>query len=873
MFSFLRSIPQDSWWSQARGRASIAALSMAGFLLAAAARPQAVTPIRIDASLPYRDPGPALYGQSSAASPSGVTLGLNSRYLTLGGKPWLPVMGEFHFSRYPRAEWEDEILKMKAAGVNIVATYVIWIHHEEIEGQFDWSGQRDLREFALLCARHGMFLVARIGPWDHAEVRNGGLPDWVLKEGLTRVNDPAYLASVRAWYGQIAAQLRGLLWKDRGPVIGIQLENEYSLRGPGAGEAHIRELKKIALASGLEVPLYFVTGWDNAAVPRRAVIPVYGGYPAAPWDGSRTKLPPAEVYAFRFQNRVASNVNAEGSRDVAGAQSPSPESVPYLTAEIGAGNQITYHRRPVLHADDIAAMVPVMLGSGVNLYGTYMFHGGENPDGKLSTLQESQATGYPNDLPIKSYDFQAPLGEFGQERASFHKLKVFQYFLSDFGADLAPMTVHAPASTPRDNRDFTVPRASVRSCGDPGFIFFNNYVRGYTMPERRAAQFLIRLPGGSLAVPRHPVDLPSSAYFIWPFNFRAGGLTLRYSTAQLFTRLESASLTTLYFEAIPGVPAEFAIDRLTVRDLHSPGAQNAIARGVIYLTNIQPGLDSPIDLTSTAGKRIRLVVLTAEQAEDAWKVRIGGSEHLLITAQDFFADPAARPERIWLRSRSGPDFAFSITPPLAGPLTSSLPLAQTAAGGEVHYTAHAQPRVVDLDYRQVAPSGVAPPVKIGPAPAWRSQGVAEAPSAAPLPQAARWSIAIPAGAMTGLSNLFLKIEYQADVARFSSAAHLLTDDFYDGRTWSIGLARFLPPSSGASFELSILPRRSDAPVYFELLRPPALGPAGQIGIVDAIRLVPEYQLVLGAAHRIPSTCTHAGQPPPPAPKLPSRGPS
>ena len=112
--------------------------------------------------------------------------------------------------------------------------------------------------------------------------------------------------------------------------------------------------------------------------------------------------------------------------------------MPYFTAEIGGGIEDTYHRRPVIQPDDIAAMFPVMLGSGVNLYGTYMFQGGENPDGKLSTLQESQATGYPNDLPIKSYDFQAPLGEFGQERASFRKMKVFQYFLNDFGADWRP---------------------------------------------------------------------------------------------------------------------------------------------------------------------------------------------------------------------------------------------------------------------------------------------------------------------------------------------------------------------------------------------------------------------------------------------------
>jgi hypothetical protein len=211
-----------------------------------------LTPIRIDASQPYREPEPAHYDGGSAKSPSGGTLAVNSRYLLRDGRPWLPVMGEFHFTRYPESRWEEEILKMKASGVEIVATYVIWIHHEEIEGQFDWKGRRDLRTFGQLCAKHGMYLEARIGPWSHAEVRNGGFPDWLLKKGPTRVNDPVYLSYVRAWYGQIAQQLKGQLWKNGGPVIGIQLENEYSNRGPGAGDAHILELKRLALESGLD---------------------------------------------------------------------------------------------------------------------------------------------------------------------------------------------------------------------------------------------------------------------------------------------------------------------------------------------------------------------------------------------------------------------------------------------------------------------------------------------------------------------------------------------------------------------------------------------------------------------------------------------
>jgi hypothetical protein len=83
-------------------------------------------------------------------SPAGRVLSINNRYLSLDGTPWLPVMGEFHYSRYPEAEWEREILKMKAGGVDIVATYVFWIHHEEVEGQFDWSGQRNLRRLVEL---------------------------------------------------------------------------------------------------------------------------------------------------------------------------------------------------------------------------------------------------------------------------------------------------------------------------------------------------------------------------------------------------------------------------------------------------------------------------------------------------------------------------------------------------------------------------------------------------------------------------------------------------------------------------------------------------------------------------------------------------
>lgn len=807
---------------------------------------QSSNTIRFDASQPDTEPGVAAYDAGTTKSSSGSILGVNSRYLTLDGRPWLPVMGEFHFSRYPAAQWEEQLLKMKAAGVNIVATYVIWIHHEEIKGQFDWEGQRDLRAFAKLCAKHGMYIEPRIGPWAHAEARNGGLPDWVVKQGPVRSNDPVYLESVQNLYKQIGKQLKGLLWKDGGPVVAIQLENEYSARGPGAGEEHILQLKKMAIESGLDVPLYVVTGWDNAVIPARAVIPVYGGgYPDAPWDGSVSKLPPPEVYAFRFQSRVAANMGAIGAAAVPAAQSDEIASLPYFTAEIGGGIEDTYHRRPVIHADDIGAMFPVMLGSGVNLYGSYMFQGGENPEGKLTTLQESQATNYPNDVPVKSYDFQAPLGEFGNERESFRKMKVFQYFVNDFGSDLAPMTVHAPVVQPKSPADLSVPRASVRSRGGSGFIFLNNYVRGYPMAARPATQFEIRLANGTMLVPRRPVDVPAGAYFIWPFNLRADGINIRYSTAQLFTRLQSLGLTTLYFEAIPGIPVEFALDARTMKSLqHSSGTVTRESEAT-YLSDFKPGIDSAIDLVSADGKRVRLVALSAKEAEDAWKVRMQGAERLLVTAQDFYANPDRDASGIRLRSIGSPHFRFSVLPPLNESPSASLALTRTKANAlSMSFDAETKAVAPVLKYSQIQTQGEVPPVKLGPVAPWRVNGVAQAPSDDILALAAKWSVQLQPGAMDGLSELFLDVTYHGDLARLYSRNQLLTDDFYNGKPWLVGLRRFLDSTGAGKFELSVLPLRKDAPVYFETQAPPAYAANGQVGKVDSLRLVPEYQLIV-----------------------------
>lgn len=191
---------------------------------------------------------------------------------------------------------------------------------------------------------------------------------------------------------------------------------------------------------------------------------MYGGYADAPWDASSGPLRPSEVYLFRFQSRISGDMGAIGA-EKATLDQTDPQS-PFLTAEVGAGMQSTYHRRPVVSADDVAAMVPVLVGSGANLLGYYMYQGGENPDGALGPLNESKSTGYPTDVPVKNYDFEAPLGEFGSERESYGELKLFNYFLNDFGQALAPMTVHTPMTVPTGAADTKPVRVAARTAGE-----------------------------------------------------------------------------------------------------------------------------------------------------------------------------------------------------------------------------------------------------------------------------------------------------------------------------------------------------------------------------------------------------------------------
>jgi beta-galactosidase len=559
--------------------------------------------------------------------PGNKELAINNRYMTIAGKPVFPVMGEMHFSRMPREQWEDAILKMKACGINVIATYVFWIHHEEIEGKFDWSGNKDLRAFLELCKKHGLYAYPRIGPWCHGEVRNGGTPDWLLKKNniVERTMHPVYKMYVERLYQQIALQMEGLLYKDGGPIIGIQLENEY---GHGSeGEPYILWLKHTAQKFGIDVPMYTVTGWGNGSVPPNEVIPLWGAYPDAPWDPNIERMSGCENFQF-----VSVRDNEKIGNDLPQKKNQYPDNslYPYFTCEMGVGNMNTNHRRLVISAIDGYAMASAKTGSGSNLLGYYVFAGGSNPVGILSSMEENQdETGYWNTNPVISYDFMAAIKESGQLAPSYNEVKKFHYFLQEFGDRLAPME---PVTVPKsDKLQYTV-----RVKDNAGFLFGINYCRWSKKSEIKDVQFRITLKNDVLLFPLHPVSIPDSSIFTWPFNFEMNGAMLRYATAQPVLQAGQKDLPIwIFIQDIPSKP-EFCFVESTISDIESTSGEIIRKDNKIIISELVPGSDCVITFKNTKGLIQKIVLLSREESKHLWLFNENGNKDFYLSDANMY---------------------------------------------------------------------------------------------------------------------------------------------------------------------------------------------------------------------------------------------
>lgn len=720
-------------------------------------------------------------------------ISLTNRYVEQHGVPVIPVSGELHYSRVPRAEWSERLRLMRAGGVTVVASYLIWNHHEPVQGEVRFDGALDVAAFVRTAADAGLDVVLRLGPWIHGETRNGGFPDWVQQAPVAhRTDDPGYLALVEPWFAALGEQLAPLC----GPasnVIAIQLDNELYDQ-PG----HLATLKAIARRHGLVAPIYTATAWGGAELPDGEVLPLYGGYGDGFWVDADHDWDTTFREHFFFSHTwddpgIGADLRAHPG---IGRRPETPRlpsaSFPAATCELGGGMATAYHRRPLLSGADVAAVANTKIGNGSGWQGYYMYAGGVNP---APGLQESHATGYPNDLPEFDYDFHAPIGAAGRLAPSHAALRRQHAFLAAFGDRLAPMPSTLPAHHPTNVDDAETLRWALRSDGASGWLFITWQQPHVPLAPVPDVQFDVALDDGSIVLPSAPVEVPAGTVARWPLNLEVGGVRLDWATASALTVLPGSaadgSAPTLVLVAEAGIPVELATSAtITATDAAGGDVSDVLA--------LRSGADAVVVDTARPHRlelvqgdaRADVLVLPAASADLAWVLEQGGRRRLVLAADPVFETADGR---LAVRATSAPEVHEYV--PGDGRFVRVAVVPDTAGqtGGTTRIDAG---EAVD---------GERPPASYG-----ERHSRASAPSRAEVARhATSWTFTLPEG---GGARRYLEIDFAGDVARLEADGVVVADRFWDGTTWTVGLdALALAPD--ARLTLRVVPLHPAASVH------------------------------------------------------------
>src|SRR5256885_1995779 len=221
---------------------------------------------------------PSAASAAQVAAPAPHSVSFDSYSFLIDGQRVYLWSGEFHPYRLPSPElWKDIFQKMKAAGFNTASIYFSWGYHSAREGDYDFSGVRDMDRMLDAASDAGIYVIARPGPYINAEVDSGGFPLWLTTKKLrNRSTDPEYLRYSDEWLTQIDRILARHQWVDgRGTVIAYQIENEYYI-GSDDGRSYMEHLESKARADGITVPL--VGNHDGTFVSGKGAVAVSG------WD-------------------------------------------------------------------------------------------------------------------------------------------------------------------------------------------------------------------------------------------------------------------------------------------------------------------------------------------------------------------------------------------------------------------------------------------------------------------------------------------------------------------------------------------------------------------------------------------------------------
>lgn len=324
---------------------------------------------------------PAVKAQGSFEAGDGTFL--------LDGKPFVVKAAELHYPRIPRPYWDNRIKLCKALGMNTVCLYVFWNAHEPQPDQFDFTGQNDLREFVRLCQANGMKVILRPGPYVCAEWEMGGLPWWLLrkKDIRLRENDPYFLERVDRFQKAVASQVGDLTVDNGGPIIMVQVENEYG--SYGIDKEYVGNIRDMLRRNFGDKVTLFQCDWSSNFL-----------------DNGLDDL----VWTVNFGTGANIDQQFERLRQVR-------PHAPLMCSEFWSGWfdkwGANHETRP---AADMVAGIDEMLSKGIS-FSLYMTHGGTN----WGHWAGANSPGFAPD--VTSYDYDAPISESGQTTPKYWELR------------------------------------------------------------------------------------------------------------------------------------------------------------------------------------------------------------------------------------------------------------------------------------------------------------------------------------------------------------------------------------------------------------------------------------------------------------------
>ena len=320
-------------------------------------------------------------------NPTQFEVGKNT--FLLNGQPFVVKAAELHYPRIPKPYWEHRIQMCKALGMNTICLYVFWNAHEPQPGQFDFSGQNDLAAFCRLCQENGMYVILRPGPYVCAEWEMGGLPWWLLKKKDVRLReeDPYFLERVNLFEEAVAGQVAGLTVQNGGPIIMVQVENEYG--SYGESKSYVSKVRDIVRRHfGHEITLF-----------------------QCDWSSNFT-LNGLDDLVWTMNFGTGANIDQQFAR----LKQLRPDS-PLMCSEFWSGWfdkwGANHETRP---AADMIAGIDEMLSKGIS-FSLYMTHGGTN----WGHWAGANSPGFAPD--VTSYDYDAPINEAGQTTPKYWELR------------------------------------------------------------------------------------------------------------------------------------------------------------------------------------------------------------------------------------------------------------------------------------------------------------------------------------------------------------------------------------------------------------------------------------------------------------------